>query len=265
MDYGEWRAVPGIDPNLLLVSSKGWARTLRRGGRVAAGAMRPLGKPTRGTKNANELRSVAVQHRQWLIHRLVALAFIGPQPPDKPEVDHIDRDVDNNDVSNLRWASRTDNCQNKGKARPSYLQTSKHEPQEDIEVNGVRERWARVTDRLWISTMGRVQRKHRRGDSWMCKVTPTPSKRKAGYVYIKVEDNKAMLLHRLVMLAFEGQCTDPEKKMVDHINGKRSDNRLSNLRWATAQQNGLNAVTNARRTFQDLPRWEEDSTDTNSD
>ena len=99
----------------------------------------------------------------------------------------------------------------------------------------------------------------------MCKVTPTPSKRKAGYVYIKVEDNKAMLLHRLVMLAFEGQCTDPEKKMVDHINGKRSDNRLSNLRWATAQQNGLNAVTNARRTFQDLPRWEEDSTDTNSD
>lgn len=245
MDYGEWRTVPGIDPTILRVSSKGWARTQRRGGRVAAGCARPLGVPTRGTKNANELRSVAVLHRQHLIHRLVALTFLGPQPPDKPEVDHIDRDVDNNDVNNLRWASRIENCRNKGKATPTYLQTAEDEPQEDVVVDGERERWAVVTDRLRISTMGRVQRKHRRGSSWMRKLTPTVSKRKAGYVYVKVEGNKPMLLHRLVMLTFKGESPERDKILVDHINRKRSDNRLSNLRWATRQQNGQNTVLNA--------------------
>ncbi len=86
----------------------------------------------------------------------------------------------------------------------------------------------------------------------MRKLTPTVNKRKAGYVYVKVEHNKQMLLHRLIVLKFKGASADPEKKIVDHINGKRSDNRLSNLRWVTAKQNGLNSVLNARRTSQDL-------------
>lgn len=37
-------------------------------------------------------------------HRLVAEAFI-PNPDGKPTVDHIDGDRQNNDVSNLRWAT----------------------------------------------------------------------------------------------------------------------------------------------------------------
>jgi len=46
--------------------------------------------------------------RTWLDkpyrhHRLLALAFI-PNPNNLPEVDHIDRDRGNNDLSNLRWA-----------------------------------------------------------------------------------------------------------------------------------------------------------------
>lgn len=45
------------------------------------------------------------------VHRLVAQAYI-PNQDNKPEVDHIDRDRSNNHVSNLRWATHSENRQN---------------------------------------------------------------------------------------------------------------------------------------------------------
>lgn len=45
------------------------------------------------------------------VHRLIALAFI-PNPKDKPYVDHIDGNGENNDVTNLRWATCQENSRN---------------------------------------------------------------------------------------------------------------------------------------------------------
>lgn len=45
------------------------------------------------------------------IHRLLALQYI-PNPENKPEVDHIDRNRSNNDLSNLRWATHHENANN---------------------------------------------------------------------------------------------------------------------------------------------------------
>ena len=50
-------------------------------------------------------------HGGFLIHRLIALHYI-PNPENKPEVDHIDRNKLNNDVTNLRWATISENGQN---------------------------------------------------------------------------------------------------------------------------------------------------------
>ena len=57
------------------------------------------------------LRKNDKQYYQY-IHRLVGLAFI-PNPSNKQTVDHIDNNPVNNNVSNLRWASFTEQQYNK--------------------------------------------------------------------------------------------------------------------------------------------------------
>lgn len=50
--------------------------------------------------------------KHFRVHRLVALAWI-PNPENKPTVDHIDHDLDNNCASNLRWATYAEQEENK--------------------------------------------------------------------------------------------------------------------------------------------------------
>ena len=50
--------------------------------------------------------------RSKYIHRLVGECFIGPRPSDL-DTDHIDRNKDNNNVTNLRYISKTRNNLNR--------------------------------------------------------------------------------------------------------------------------------------------------------
>ena len=48
------------------------------------------------------------QRKNFIISRLVAQAFI-PNPDNKPAVDHLDGDSENNHVSNLKWVTAFEN------------------------------------------------------------------------------------------------------------------------------------------------------------
>jgi hypothetical protein len=54
------------------------------------------------------------------IHRLIAQAFI-PNPENKKEVDHINRNRTDNRVENLRWVCRSDNVINTGIRKDNKL------------------------------------------------------------------------------------------------------------------------------------------------
>jgi len=50
--------------------------------------------------------------RTPVVHRLMGNAFL-PNPNNLPEIDHIDRNPQNNHISNLRWVSMSENQINK--------------------------------------------------------------------------------------------------------------------------------------------------------
>lgn len=53
---------------------------------------------------------IEIQRKRYFVHRLLAQHFI-PNPDNKPTVNHIDGNKLNNDLSNLEWASYSENNQ----------------------------------------------------------------------------------------------------------------------------------------------------------
>jgi hypothetical protein len=65
---------------------------------------------------------------------------------------------------------------------------------------------------------------------------------RSGYQVVSLTSSGSQQLfgiHQLVMLAFSGP--PPEGTCVDHINSKKSDNRLANLRYLTRSENTARA------------------------
>ncbi len=66
---------------------------------------------------------------------------------------------------------------------------------------------------------------------------PTGAKHSAGYTQLSI-DGKLYRAHRVAWLYVTGRWPT---ELIDHINGVKDDNRLSNLREATESQNHHNA------------------------
>lgn len=66
---------------------------------------------------------------------------------------------------------------------------------------------------------------------------------KSGYIQVMC-DSKVIYAHRLIFLMHHGYLP----KEVDHINGKRNDNRIENLRESNRNQNMWNRKINCNNT-----------------
>lgn len=104
----EWRPVPGYE-GCYEVSSIGRVRSLTRPdalGRVRRGK---LLSPRRAVSGHRVIAlCVNRERRQFLVHHLVLMAFVGPRP-DGLDGCHRNDIPDDNRVSNLRWDTRSSN------------------------------------------------------------------------------------------------------------------------------------------------------------
>lgn len=111
----QWRPVPDFE-EYYEVSNLGRIRSLDRDYVNAAGRNRRVkgriivlvNKPS-GYKGV--CLCVGGKQTGKNVHRLVAMAFIGPPPFVKAEVNHKDGNKSNNHYSNLEWCSRAENVQ----------------------------------------------------------------------------------------------------------------------------------------------------------
>ena len=106
----EWRDVIGFE-KLYQVSSSGQVRSKTR---VVSNGTRRAGRllAISGTTYKSVQLWSGNKAYNKLVHRLVAEAFI-PNPDNKPEVNHKDKDLANNSVDNLEWATVRENTDHK--------------------------------------------------------------------------------------------------------------------------------------------------------
>lgn len=111
----EWKAVPGWD-GYYEVSENGRARSLPR--EVLVKTKNPYTRRTKGViltpyvdRDGYETLHFCRDGKRVAakVHRLVAEAFLGPEPEGKPLVLHSDGNPSNNNVSNLRWGNHSQN------------------------------------------------------------------------------------------------------------------------------------------------------------
>ena len=105
----EWRIIPGF-PSYEVSESGEVRRSEATRTHPAGHVLRP--KRTRFGYLSHTLWCDG-KHREIFVHRLVAFAFRGPQPTPWHEVAHGDGNKTNNHWRNLRWATKSENCQEK--------------------------------------------------------------------------------------------------------------------------------------------------------
>lgn len=101
-NLGRVRSIDRIINN----NSRWGRRPERRKGKILSQAENEFGYLT-VRMNVNK------KYKSRLVHRLVAMAFIGPSPEGKPQVNHKDGNKHNNTIDNLEWVNNRENTLHK--------------------------------------------------------------------------------------------------------------------------------------------------------
>lgn len=255
----EWREIKGV-----FVSNHGRIRE------------RNSDKPFFPKKTESGYRRTQIDGKSHRVFHLVGAAFLSSRPSPEHTLDHIDRNKLNDSASNLRWATKKEQNENRGSFRRSQNSIL-------IEMNmgdGWRPYWIRdlvsefgmssvcinhclrgrnkshkgaifryrdedlLPGEIWktafehpVSNLGRVR----------CMSSNTknhayfPQPRSLGYSFAF-----GYSVHRLVAEAFLPPAPS-SAHTIDHIDRNRSNNNAANLRWLTVKEQASNKTDTPHR------------------
>jgi HNH endonuclease/NUMOD4 motif/NUMOD1 domain len=225
--------------------------------------------------------------KTFSVHQLVAKAFI-PNPENKPQVNHKDKNSLNNNLENLEWATNKENSIHRSNGVIQTTNQNLEIYRIDLNTNNMLEKYNSIEDgakwvtdqkltsnlnsaRACISSCIRGVTKTSYGFKWrkveqnsldneewrellitnkkiedyfvsslgrfknkkgiiMKEYKPHHS----GYIYLRVNIQK-YALHRLVAQTFIPNLEN--KPFVNHIDGNKTNNSVSNLEWCTCSEN----------------------------
>lgn len=241
------------------------------------------GKLPRGHIHEDGYESVGLKsrlsgkHKNFRVHILVAVTFI-PNPYNKPWVDHINGDRRDNRVTNLRWATKSENALNrhsvkapKGKSFPVARIDPKtgnvirtwNTARDAAEETGIMTSditraikrsdiidgslWIayieHIPDEIWLPVAGTNEQFHVSNMGRVRNGNGIPdygSKSKVGYMTKSVSQlGRNMSVHILVCEAFHGSKPSSTHS-VDHIDRNRTNNKSNNLKWASKTEQVYN-------------------------
>lgn len=220
--------------------------------------------------------------KNCFVHRLVVSAFRGELLPSEVPIDHINRLRDDNNLTNLRVATVTEN--NRNRASGLSRQVRKVDQFEIVSGKLVRTH-ASATDAaksvgvtyrsIWCALAG--SRQTSGGFTWRyapcaeidgveqrslvvenvnievfangCVQFPNGRVTRGTLVngYLRVQiGGRTHGIHRLVASAFLGQPPS-ELHVADHIDSDRTNNGVSNLRWVTKSANTMASFENGAK------------------
>lgn len=187
------------------------------------------------------------KNKRLSVGKLVAQAFIPKLREEEIYVTHIDEDVNNNKIDNLLWITAQENSNNTWKKRRENnttgagqkRQSKKRENIVDLThyvLNKNEERQIIIDNELTYYSINKLGQVKNLNTKKFLKGTNLHS-----YIYVNLtvgKKRKNRAVHQLVAQAF---LPNPNNYIiVDHINGDRQDNRVENLRWASALENANN-------------------------
>lgn len=218
------------------IDNKKWNYLIYDDGRIYSLKTKKFLSPDTSSGYARYILCYNKQKKRVNAHTMVGLHFI-PNPKKLPILNHKDGNILNNNISNLEWISYSDNVKNENRHKHEKIQ------QKFSEKDVLSEEWKLFRDgRYSISNIGRLKltKENRILEGHINPIT----------TYIR--DNltffngkkETIPRHRIVYEAFH-----PNENMIiiNHIDGNKINNRLSNLENITQSENTKKAYTETKK------------------
>lgn len=222
---------------------------------------------------------VNICKKSYSSHRIVAETFITKQ--EGTTVDHIDKNKENNNINNLRWATSFEQSKNRNvrKNINNKIKIDKYDMENKYicTYNSLIEAGKSINDNAFKNISSCIRGKSKSaynfiwkinfqnidGEQWE-KIDKHPDFfisnmgrikhnykllngiiHHSGYVHIQIE-KKFYMVHRLVAIYFNENPNN--YNIVNHKDGKKDNNIFTNLEWTNDSGNAIHAIeTNLRK------------------